>query len=97
MEFLNKNKITLSAVVIFALALWLYSAFFKNDAPVAVSNGGAETVGADVLSLNAALQAVNLDQSLFSSALYRNLSDFSTPVPNQPVGRPNPFDTIGRD
>lgn len=97
MDFLNKNKITISAVLIFSLALWIYSSFFKGGNVVVTSDTNADSVGADVLSLNSSLQSVSLDQSLFTTSLYRNLVDFSTAIPSQSVGRTNPFDIIGRN
>lgn len=96
MELLQKNKILITVVILFVLALWAYNSFFKVDSSVP-TDAAAQTVGSDVLSLYSSLQSVTLEQSLFSSPLYRNLIDFSTPLQSQPVGRPNPFAVIGQD
>lgn len=43
------------------------------------------------------LSNINFDNNLFAAPTYRYLTDFSTVIPPEPVGRPNPFDAIGRD
>ena len=54
-------------------------------------------VGNDLLKIFDELQKVTLDQSLFSSSGYLELTDFSTSIAPQATGRTNPFDVIGRD
>lgn len=96
MEILKKNKNLIATVVLLVLVFWAYTTFFKVDSSTP-TDATARAVGSDVLSLYASLQAVTLDQSIFSSPLYRNLSDFSPQLTSQPVGRTNPFDAIGRE
>lgn len=96
MNYLKKNKSIIIAIVVFGLFIWIYSSFFKSSDTGTSTTQSAQEVGGDVLDLYASLQAVKLDQTLFSTALYRHLVDFSTDIPLQPVGRANPFDTIGR-
>lgn len=96
METLKKNQNLIIAVVLFALVLWLYTAFFKQDSTTP-TDVNAQNVGSEVLALYDSLNRVSLDQTIFASPLYKNLTDFSTALPIQPVGRTNPFDTIGRD
>lgn len=95
-ELLNKNKTLIVTVIVFVAALWVYSSFVKPTLTTP-TNTSTREVGSDILALYASLQSVTLDQSLFSSPLYRNLVDFSTPLASQPVGRTNPFGTIGAE
>lgn len=96
MNFYRKNKNIILSAFLFMAALWAYSTFFKSSDVGVTTDAAAQKVGGDVLDLYASLQSVTLDQTLFSTALYRNLSDFSTDIPLQPTGRANPFDVIGK-
>lgn len=79
------------------MAMFLYNIFFKSDTITAPSELSASSIGDDLLKIRRELQAVTLDQTLFSSPGYLLLDDFSTSIPQQITGRPNPFDIIGRD
>ncbi len=69
--------------------------WLKTDA---ISGGlQASGVGNDLLKIFDELQKVTLDQNLFSSPGYLELTDFSTSITPQATGRTNPFDVIGRD
>lgn len=96
MEIIKKNKSFLIALAVFALLFYIYTAFFRADSSAPIDTS-AEQAGSDVLALYESLDRVTLDQTLFASPLYRNLTDFSTALANQPEGRSNPFDIIGRD
>lgn len=76
--------------------IWIYKTFVSAEQPLDLSID-APAVGEDVVQLNSTLQAVTLDSSLFTSAAYRGLIDFSVEVPVQPMGRKNPFNPIGVD
>ncbi len=43
------------------------------------------------------LSNITYDQKLFNNPAYRLLTDFSVSPPQEPLGRPNPFEVIGRD
>ena len=62
-----------------------------------LSELSASSIGDDLLKIYGELQRITLDQAIFSSPRYLELTDFSTAIPPQTTGRPNPFDTIGRD
>jgi hypothetical protein len=96
MQILQKNRSLIIAIAIFAAVIWGYSTFFKTDSSVTV-DVDTQAVGSDVLALYSSLQSVSIDQSIFASPLYKNLTDFSRALENQPIGRANPFDVIGRD
>jgi len=97
MKFIQNNRSLILAVIVFAIAIGAYRVFFKTTATQVAANLSAQGVGNDVLDLYASLQAVTLDQGLFNSNLYKRLTDFSTEIPVQAVGRKNPFDVIGRE
>ena len=54
-------------------------------------------IGSDLLKISADLSKATLSPELFSNPAYRMLTDFSLPLEEQSIGRPNPFDIIGRD
>lgn len=94
MKFLRKNSATMLAVLLFILVIMGYKYLFKAD--LNTETDVASAVGSDLINLSYTLQSVSLDRSLFSKPSYRSLRDFSTPTTPQPVGRPNPFNVIGR-
>ncbi len=97
MKALQKNKFTLLAIVVFFIVIFFYNTFVKeNKVMVEEGSEAAQTVGADLLALSDELRQVTLNTELFSTKLYLALTDFSTPLPPQPVGRTNPFDLFGR-
>ena len=47
--------------------------------------------GQDLVETLLALRAVKLDGTIFTEPAFTGLTDFSTPIIPEPVGRPNPF------
>ncbi|MBX4195666.1 hypothetical protein KW796_01765 [Candidatus Parcubacteria bacterium] len=95
--FLKNNMALIVVAILFIIGIYVYSSF-RSPASVSTTRDiSAQAVGSDVLNLYSSIQSVSLNQSLFSSPLYKRLVDFSTPIPNQLPGRNNPFDSIGRD
>ena len=97
MEILTKNKGILAAIAIFIVAILLYNLFFKSETLLVPSELSASSIGDDLLKIRGELQKVTLSRNIFSSPGYLLLSDFSTAIPQQTTGRPNPFNIIGRD
>lgn len=97
MQALLKNKTAIKIVGAFIVLTLLYNIFMKSDGsaamPVAVS---PSVLGADLLKMSSDLSKAQLSQELFSSPAYLYLIDFSAPLPQEPVGRTNPFNTIGQ-
>ena len=56
----------------------------------------ASAVGTRVLSLLNQINSLKIDTSIFNSLVYRSLVDYSITIPEQNVGRPNPFAPIGQ-
>ena len=97
MDMLKNNKGTLAAIIIFILVIFLYNIFFKSNTIAIPSELSASSIGNDLIKMRERLQAVTLNQNVFSSRGLLLLVDFSTDIPLQPIGRPNPFNIIGRD
>ncbi len=97
MQTLIKSKGILAAIAIFIVVMFLYNLFFRSDTISVLSELSSSGVGDELLKMHDELQRVLFDQTLFSSAGYMGLYDFSVTIPEQNMGRPNPFNIIGRD
>ncbi|MEK7147906.1 MAG: hypothetical protein AAB758_01255 [Patescibacteria group bacterium] len=97
MQVLEKNKTAVEIIIGFVLVVVAYNLFSSYFVSTDVSlTASPTTLGADLLKMSQDLSIANLDQSLFAKPSYTYLTDFSTPIPREPVGRTNPFDTIGQ-
>ena len=94
MDFLSKNKGLLGTGIILILALFIYNMMSGSAAPT--SEAPAADIGADLLKVADNISKATLSQELFSTTGYRILSDFSTPLIEEPLGRPNPFAPLGQ-
>lgn len=97
MNMLKKNKGTLSAIAIFVVVIFLYKFFFESETLAIPSELPASNIGDDLIKIHEELQAVTLNRTIFSFPSYLLLTDFSIAIPQQPIGRSNPFNIIGRD
>ena|SRR3989344_3491319 len=100
MGALVKNRTTIQIIGGFIILMFIYNIFFKSEGELSDLSTGASspsTLGADLLKISTDLSKASLSQQLFSKSGYLYLRDFSTPLPQQPVGRTNPFDIIGRE
>lgn len=97
MKILAKNKGILTVVAIFIATMFVYNLFFRSETILVPDESRASSIGDDLLKTYRELQAVTFDQALFSSPGYLNLTDYSASIPEQAVGRSNPFGVIGRD
>ncbi len=97
MKTFTQNRGIVAAVTIFVLVMFMYNLFVKPDDSLLPDETLATSVGDDLVKIFGELQVVTLDQSIFSSTGYLLLTDFSMSIPQQTIGRPNPFNVIGRD
>src|SRR3989344_5085608 len=97
MKTLTKNKTTLLTAILLVLLMFAYNMFFGSEALPIPSELTAASIGEDLIKTHIGLQQVSLDQSLFTTPGYLLLIDFSTTIPAQATGRPNPFNAIGQD
>jgi len=95
MKALKNNLGALITIFVLIGLFFVYQNFFKSYTDVSTSVSINQNVGQDLVELYNSIRTVTLDQSLFSSAAYRALLDFSTDLQLQSTGRRNPFDVIG--
>ena len=95
MQGILKNKSALALILFFILGMFIYNLFFAGSPLTATQS--AEAAGGDLVKLSQELQNARLTTELFSTPSYVFLTDFTVNVPEQPIGRVNPFDIIGRD
>lgn len=99
----QKTKQIIIAIVIIVIAFIGFKMFFSNTDSndttlVADKATSAEFIdGQIILDLLNELNAVTLDNSIFSNKLFVSLVNFERPIAEQIPGRPNPFLPIGVD
>lgn len=93
MELILRNKGLTAGLMIVAVTFLFFGYFTQAQVePPAESN----SVGADLISLSQQLTRANLSTAVFSAPEYLFLTDFSSPIPEEPLGRINPFEALGR-
>jgi len=98
MDALNINKGVVVTILFLIMAIFVYNLFFKDDLTLTAGLTDTEqTNGQDLLDLYHRLETVTFDKGIFNLPSYRSLIDFSRPIPEQPLGRPNPYDIVGKD
>lgn len=97
MKTLEKNKSIVVAIIIFVFAIILYQFFWQPSLPMLETDSRVENMGQDVVNTYNKLQKITFNQEIFSSTLYRGLSDFSVGLPTLPRGRTNPFGALGQN
>jgi len=97
MESLTKNAITIIVLVSFA-ALGYYL-FLQSDtqsiAPGYSSQSEILAETAVFLERRRTLEQIRLDLRVLENPVFNSLTSYSSPVLEPPVGRDNPFDTVG--
>lgn len=97
LKSLTKNKTLLLGILLVILTFIVYNSFFRIDGTSFVADPAVKTIGADIVKTYTDLQSVSFNQKLFERNDYVNLVDFGANIPEQPVGRANPFDLLGRN
>ena len=99
---LKKYKNIIIGAVVVVVLFFLYSAFLKGDGNtdtlVSESPEGLNSdVTMELLSILLEIRSITLNEKIFSDEGFSSLEDFSQEIPQEPVGRPNPFLPIGTD
>lgn len=98
MKDLLKYKNSILAIILIGLAFFAYNYFFGGGEVLPTTDSSnVENLGADLVRTYEKLQKITFDQTLFSSPLYEGLVDFGVILSDQPKGRTNPFDILGKD
>ena len=87
--------ITLAIIGLVALGLFFYFAGDPSNDPMSALEttevADAQIVGSRVLGLLNRINSLQIDKTIFESAAYMSLVDYTITIPEQPVGRENPF------
>jgi len=84
-------------IVILIVAGIVYFYFEGDSAPAGVNSfllgtpSSVGSVGSAELTLLNQIRSLKIDTSLFTTPSYTTLQDYSVAIPQQAVGRPNPF------
>jgi len=93
MEWIKRHKLIITVFVILIILFVIYSIYFSSDDDVSLNrvNGGGAVAEQELLSLLSSLRSIELDESLFSTSVFRSMVDFSQELTPEPIGRINPF------
>lgn len=90
--------IALALILIVAISLYFYYKGTPTDSLISSLETGtspesveAQAQGARILLLLNQIKALKIDDSIFKSAVYKSLVDYTVTIPEQNVGRANPF------
>ncbi len=94
--------IALIIIIVVALLLYFYYKGSPSDSAVSslstintAESADAQASGDRVLSLLSEIRSLKIDSHIFQNPVYRTLVDYTVSVPEQSVGRVNPFAPIG--
>ena len=94
----SKSSIIIIIVLIVgaAAAYFYYSGVPKDTSSTLESSNttesaDAQAAGARILSLTNQIGKLKINPKIFTSAVYKTLTDKTVEIPELPVGRPNPF------
>jgi hypothetical protein len=94
------QKLILTLLILLLIGYVGYSTLFGKSEVVLGDDGVplvTEVVGRDILILADRLDSININKNVFSSPLFTELVDISSPLLPEDQGRPNPFVKIGSD
>ncbi len=94
----KKPIIVIVIIIILALIAYFYFSGSPSDSSStslveqkSPESADADAAGVRVLSLLNQISSLKIDTSIFDNPTYKSLVDYSITVPEQNVGRPNPF------
>ena len=89
------KKTILIIIIVITGALYLSSAYAQSGTN---TSGGMSTdvISAQIVSKINILNNVSLNGNLFKDSMFTSLQDYSKPLPDQAIGRDNPFAPIGQ-
>jgi hypothetical protein len=97
----NKRLTILIGILVILAAFFVYRYYSGRDTATgplsATSEQPAEAIDGGLLKTLLELKSISIDTEFFKDGWFTGLKDFSKPLPQQPVGRRNPFAPIGVD
>jgi hypothetical protein len=99
--FFQKYKKIIMIIVVLVLVFIMYTVFFakepEGESLLVSTNQGAQTqiVGNEIVAALNQIQTLKLSREIFEDPIYKSLVDRSIPIPQEPVGKSNPFSPIG--
>lgn len=91
----TKALLPLATVLIIVGVLYLSSAY--ADSTTTPDDGlSSDAISAQIVSKISILNSVSLKDTMFKNAMFTSLVDYSRPLPDQDIGRNNPFAPIGQ-
>lgn len=99
-ELIAKYRGGVIAIVVVALVYGGYQFFIKpNFTETTLISVSGPVVGVEeqgeTLELLQVLRSIKLDATVFESAIFQSLQDFSVPLRDEPKARNNPFAPVG--
>ena len=94
----SNKKYIIALVVIVIGALGYY--FYVSGSPASSADSsldmapGQDQIGAQVLTLLNTVKTLHVDPTFFKSSVFQSLTDNTVPIPEENVGRANPFAPI---
>lgn len=94
MAFLTQNKLLIGAAVLGLFAVLYFFVFSggANTPLLTETEVGNETIVTQELLVTLSnLRAIELSSAIFTDPVFASLTDFGVVIPQEPVGRRNPF------
>ncbi|HEV8666219.1 MAG TPA: hypothetical protein VN665_00010 [Candidatus Paceibacterota bacterium] len=92
MDFLKKNMVAIGAGVVLLGAIYVYMTYFSPPPAATLTTSDANaTISQNLLVTLQNLHTIKLDNSIFSEPAFQSLTDFGVVIPQQNVGRRDPF------
>ena len=98
MTLLKRFKTLIIVIVLATGGFFVYAHFFGGGAePLLSQTATAATSPEDqsLITLLLQLKSIRLDNSIFSDNTFKSLQDFSQELVPEPIGRVNPFASLG--
>lgn len=97
---LFKNNIIIAVIALILISIggfYYLSRDEQDDGALLISESAGNSVDRELLATLLELKSLKFNDALFESNTFRSLKDFSRQIPDEPVGRPNPFAPVGTD
>ena len=91
--FHSKTTVIVIVIVIISVIAYFYYEGGSSSASggLVESPGSDQSIGSAELDLLSQIQSLKIDASMFQDPGYQALEDYSVAIPQDNVGRPNPF------